>query len=114
MVSTLDDFHAFGRMLSSGGRRPDGSKLLSAAAVEAMTTDHIGVDLGRSGPSPDRSQVGDSASASRCGLPVWRRASAVTAGPAASAARGRTTRGRIVVGVVLTTDAFTGPNPAPR
>jgi len=39
MVSTLDDFHAFGRMLLAAGRRPDGSKLLSRAAVEAMTTD---------------------------------------------------------------------------
>ena len=29
LVSTLDDFHAFGRMLLAGGRLPDGSRLLS-------------------------------------------------------------------------------------
>jgi CubicO group peptidase (beta-lactamase class C family) len=31
LVSTLDDVHAFGRMLLAGGRRPDGSRLLSRA-----------------------------------------------------------------------------------
>jgi CubicO group peptidase (beta-lactamase class C family) len=53
LVSTLDDVHAFGRMLMAGGRLPDGSQLLSRASVTAMTTDQIGIAPGVSGPSPD-------------------------------------------------------------
>jgi CubicO group peptidase (beta-lactamase class C family) len=56
LVSTLDDVHAFGRMLLAGGRLPDGSRLVSRASVEAMTTDHIGAERGAAGPSPDGSQ----------------------------------------------------------
>ena len=56
LVSTLDDFHAFGRMLLAGGRLPDGTRLLSRASVEAMTTDQIDADRGATGPSPDGSQ----------------------------------------------------------
>jgi CubicO group peptidase (beta-lactamase class C family) len=52
LVSTLDDVHAFASMLRSGGRLPDGSRLLSRASVEAMTTDQLGVDRGASGPLP--------------------------------------------------------------
>jgi CubicO group peptidase (beta-lactamase class C family) len=54
LVSTVDDMHAFARMLLSRGRLPDGSRLLSPASVEAMTTDHIGVDRGAPGPSFER------------------------------------------------------------
>src|SRR5829696_5860710 len=43
LVSTVDDLHAFGRMLLAHGRLPDGERLLSRAAVEAMTTDQLGV-----------------------------------------------------------------------
>ena len=56
LVSTLDDMHAFGRMLLAGGRLPDGSRLLSQATVEAMTTDQIGAGQGAPGPSPDGAQ----------------------------------------------------------
>src|SRR5262249_43110175 len=56
LVSTLDDLHAFGRMLVAGGRLPDGSRLLSRASVEAMTTDQLGVLAGAPGPAPDGSQ----------------------------------------------------------
>ncbi len=52
LVSTVDDVHAFASMLRSGGRLPDGSRLLSRASVEAMTTDQLGVDRGASGPLP--------------------------------------------------------------
>jgi CubicO group peptidase (beta-lactamase class C family) len=65
LVSTLHDMHAFGSVMLSGGRLPDGSRLLSRATVEAMTTDQIGVDRGTSGPGPDGSQAGDSVLASR-------------------------------------------------
>jgi CubicO group peptidase (beta-lactamase class C family) len=56
LVSTLDDVHAFARMLLTGGQLPDGSRLLSRPSVEAMTTDHIGAGRGASGPSPDGDQ----------------------------------------------------------
>src|SRR5207244_1242427 len=53
---TVDDLHAFARMLLSGGRLPDGSRLLSRAAIDAMTTDQIDVASGAPGPLPDGSQ----------------------------------------------------------
>jgi CubicO group peptidase (beta-lactamase class C family) len=56
LVSTVDDVHAFGRMLLAGGRLPDGSRLLSRASVAAMTTDQLGPARDASGPSPDGSQ----------------------------------------------------------
>ena len=40
LVSTLDDYHAFGRMLLGGGRHGN-ERILSRAAVEAMTTDQL-------------------------------------------------------------------------
>ncbi len=40
LVSTVDDFHAFGRMLLAGGAY-DGGRLLSRPSVELMTTDHL-------------------------------------------------------------------------
>src|ERR1700730_9977848 len=54
LASTLDDMHAFGRMLLSGGRLPDASQLLSRSSVEAMTIDQIGADWGSLGPFPGR------------------------------------------------------------
>jgi CubicO group peptidase (beta-lactamase class C family) len=42
LVSTVDDFAAFAGMLSAGGVATDGRRVLSAAAVTAMTTDQIG------------------------------------------------------------------------
>src|SRR5207248_10283347 len=52
LVSTIDDVHAFGRMLLADGRLADGSRLLSRAAVHAMTTDQLGVGPGTPGPAP--------------------------------------------------------------
>lgn len=40
LVSTVDDFLAFARMLLSGGRH-DGRTILSEASVATMTTDHL-------------------------------------------------------------------------
>jgi CubicO group peptidase (beta-lactamase class C family) len=40
LVSTVDDWLAFGRMLLAGGTTSDGRRLLSADAVRLMTTDH--------------------------------------------------------------------------
>ena len=40
LVSTVDDFHAFARMLLAGGASPDG-RLLSPESVRLMTTDQL-------------------------------------------------------------------------
>ncbi|WP_199486750.1 serine hydrolase domain-containing protein [Actinomadura logoneensis] len=40
LVSTVDDWAAFGRMLLDGGTAPDGRRLLSPASVALMTSDH--------------------------------------------------------------------------
>ena len=112
LVSTLDDLHAFGRMLLTGGRLPDGSRLLSRASVDAMTTDQLGVLGGASGPAPDGSQgwgFGVGVVVRRTGLPSvgtygW------TGGLGSSWANDPT---RDLVGVILTTDAFESAFPLP-
>jgi CubicO group peptidase (beta-lactamase class C family) len=43
LVSTLDDYHAFGRMLLNGGSH-GGERILSRHAVELMTTDHLSAE----------------------------------------------------------------------
>jgi CubicO group peptidase (beta-lactamase class C family) len=43
LVSTVDDLHAFGRMLLHKGKH-EGARILSRAAVELMTTDHLTPD----------------------------------------------------------------------
>jgi CubicO group peptidase (beta-lactamase class C family) len=113
LLSTLDDIHAFGRMLLAGGRLPDGSRLLAPASVQAMTIDHLGVDRGAAGPSPDGSQgwgFGLAIQVRRTGL-----------GPAVGGygwAGGLGTSwgndpGQDLVGVVLTTDMFVSAFPPP-
>lgn len=42
LVSTVDDVAAFARMLAGGGLAPDGSRVLGAEAVRAMTTEQVG------------------------------------------------------------------------
>ncbi|WP_158544511.1 serine hydrolase [Blastococcus sp. TBT05-19] len=42
LVSTVDDLGALARMLADGGRAPDGSRVLTEAAVSAMTTEQVG------------------------------------------------------------------------
>ena len=101
------------RMLLAGGRLPDGSRLLSRAVGRG--DDHR-PDRRRAGRAPARRptgrRAGASASASRCAGRARPAPSAATAGPAASARRGPTTRASGLVGVVLTTDMFTGAVPA--
>lgn len=41
LVSTVDDWYAFGRMLLAGGLTDDGRRVLSAESVRQMTTDHL-------------------------------------------------------------------------
>jgi len=41
LVSTVDDWHSFARMLLAEGSAADGRRLLSPASVRQMTTDHL-------------------------------------------------------------------------
>ena len=50
LVSTVDDWHAFARMLLAGGSA-GGRQLLSAASIRQMTTDHL------TGPQRDASRL---------------------------------------------------------
>jgi CubicO group peptidase (beta-lactamase class C family) len=113
LVSTIDDLHAFARMLLSGGRLPDGSRLLSKASVEAMTTDHLGVDGGAPGPSPDGVQgwgLGVGVQMRRAGTSFGVGSYGWDGGLGSSWANDP---GEHLVGIVLTTDMFTGPYPPP-
>jgi CubicO group peptidase (beta-lactamase class C family) len=113
LLSTVDDVHAFGRMLLAGGRLPDGSKLLSRASVEAMTTDQIGGGPGVAGPAPDGSQGWGFG----VGVQVRRTGLGPTVGSYGWAGGLGSSWGNdpnhALVGVVLTTDMFVSPFPPP-
>ena len=109
LVSTVDDVHAFGRMLLAGGRLPDGSRLLSPASVAAMTTDQVG----GAGPSPDGSQgwgFGVGVQLRRTGLGPGVGGYGWSGGLGSSWANDPDER---LIGVVLTTDAFAAAFPMP-
>jgi CubicO group peptidase (beta-lactamase class C family) len=113
LVSTVDDLNAFARMLLSGGRLPDGSRLLSSASIEAMTTDHLGVDRGGAAASPDGSQgwgYGVGVQVRRAGLTRPAGSYGWAGGMGSSWANDP---GQRLAGVLLTTDAFAGPFPPP-
>jgi len=113
LVSTVDDLHAFARMLLARGRLTDGGKLLSRAAVEAMTTDQLEVRSGAVGPTPDGSQgwgFGVGVHVRRTGLGPTVGAYGWTGGLGSSWANDPN---HDVVGIILTTDAFSGAFPMP-
>jgi CubicO group peptidase (beta-lactamase class C family) len=113
LVSTLDDLHAFARMLLTGGRLPDGSRLVSRASVEAMTTDHIGAQAGAGGPSADGSQgwgFGLSVQVRRRGLGPTVGSYGWAGGLGSSWANDPHQN---LIGVVLTTDMFVSAFPPP-
>jgi len=113
LVSTLDDMHAFGRMLLAGGRTRNGSHLLSPASVEAMATDHIGVGRGAAGPSPDGAQgwgFGVGVQVRRRGLGPGVGSYGWAGGLGTSWANDP---GEDVIGIVLTTDTFVTAFPPP-
>ncbi|MGH9134666.1 MAG: serine hydrolase domain-containing protein [Ilumatobacteraceae bacterium] len=113
LVSTVDDFHAFASMLLAEGALPDGTRLLSRPSIEAMTTDHLGIGPGVHGPLPDGSlgwgfgvgvQVRRTGPARSIGTYGWD-------GGLGSSWANDPREG--LIGVVLTTDMFTGPYPLP-
>ncbi|HET6774928.1 MAG TPA: serine hydrolase domain-containing protein [Acidimicrobiales bacterium] len=113
LVSTVDDVHAFARMLLAGGRLPDGPRLLSRASVEAMTTDHLGAGPGVPGPSPDGSQgwgLGVGVTVRRTGPTPNVGSYGWAGGLGSSWANDPRER---VAGILLTTDMFTQPFPPP-
>jgi CubicO group peptidase (beta-lactamase class C family) len=113
LVSTLDDLYAFGRMLLAGGRLPNGSRLLSCASVEAMTTDHLGMEHGVPGPSPDGSQgwgFGVGVQVRRRGLGPAPGGYGWAGGLGTSWANDPA---KDLVGIVLTTDMFVSAFPPP-
>lgn len=114
LVSTVDDLAAFGRMLLAGGRLPDGSRLLGRAAVEVMTTDQLDVAGGNPGVSADGAmgwgfgvgvQVRRTAVARSVGTYGW------DGGLGTSWANDPADG---LVGVVLSTDMFSGPDALPH
>jgi CubicO group peptidase (beta-lactamase class C family) len=114
LVSTVDDMHAFARMLLAGGRLPDGSQLLSRSSVEAMTTDHIGAEPGAPGPSLDGAEgwgLGVGVRVRRTGLARTVGSYGWDGGLGTSWANDPAER---LIGIVLTTDMFTGPFPPPQ
>jgi len=113
LVSTVDDFFAFGRMLLADGQLPDGSRLLSRASVEAMTTDQIGAGPGVPGPSMDGSLgwgFGVGVQVRRVGLVPTVGGYGWTGGLGSAWGNDPTER---LVTIVLTTDAFTSAFPLP-
>ena len=113
LVSTLDDLHAFGRMLLAGGRLPDGTPLLSRASVEAMTTDQIGVERGSPGPSSDGSQgwgFGVGVQTGRRGLGPTVGSYGWAGGLGSSWVNDPA---KDLIGIVLTTDMFVSAFPPP-
>lgn len=113
LVSTVDDLHAFGRMLLAGGRVPSGEHLISRAAVDVMTTDQLGVLQGAVGPAPDGSQgwgFGLAVQLRRTGLGPSVGAYGWTGGLGSSWANDPS---HDVVGVIVTTDAFASAFPLP-
>jgi CubicO group peptidase (beta-lactamase class C family) len=113
LVSTIDDYFRFARMLLSGGRLPDGSRLLSRASVDTMTTDHIGAGPGVAGPSPDGAQgwgFGVGVQVRRTGLTSPAGSYGWAGGLGSSWANDP---GERLVGIALTTDMFTGAFPPP-
>lgn len=114
LVSTVDDVHAFAAMLLAGGRAPDGSRVLSRAAVELMTTDQLGAAADGGGPSADGSEgwgMGVGVQRRRTDLGRGVGSYGWNGGLGTSWANDPTER---LIGVVLTTDMFTAAYPPPR
>jgi CubicO group peptidase (beta-lactamase class C family) len=113
LLSTIDDFHAFARMLRARGVGPDGERLLSPASVAAMTTDHLAD--GRTTGSPDPT----GALGWGFGVGVQRRRLGIGRGPGSYGWDGGLVTSWAndpaagLIGIVLTNQMFDGPFPPP-
>jgi CubicO group peptidase (beta-lactamase class C family) len=110
LVSTVDDLHAFARMLLRRGLSADGERVLSPAAVEAMTTDQLGVLQGAAGPvSPSGLQGwGFGVGVGVTGTEIGRRAGGY-GWDGGLGSSWNNDPSRDLAGIVLTTDAFSSP-----
>jgi CubicO group peptidase (beta-lactamase class C family) len=111
LVSTIDDYLAFARMLATGGRCP-GGRVLSRPSVVAMTTNQLTSEqMAASSPSPDGTlgwgfgvavQVARTSPARSIGSYGWDGGLGSTWAndPAED-----------IVGILLTNQAFTSPEP---
>ena len=87
LVSTVDDYLAFGQMLLNKGKH-GGERILSRPSVELMTTDQLTPEQKRApGCSSAMARAGASASPSSRGATTSSRRPAASAGTAASAPR---------------------------
>ncbi|WP_168800409.1 serine hydrolase domain-containing protein [Cellulomonas telluris] len=107
LVATVDDVHAFARVLRAGGTADDGTRVLAAGTVEAMLSPHVG-PLGDDG----RGAWGLGIGLCRLDMPDGRRAG--TYGwDGGLGSTWWTDPVQDVVAVLLTTDAWTSPEPSP-
>jgi CubicO group peptidase (beta-lactamase class C family) len=114
LVSTVDDLAAFGHVLLAGGILSDGSRLLSRATVELMATDQLGVGAGRPAITPDGALgwgLGVGVQVRRIGVARTVGSYGWDGGLGTSWANDPTER---LVGVVLSTDMFTGADALPH
>lgn len=112
---TVGDFARFGRMLLADGVAPDGTRLLGRASIAAMTTDQLGV---AAGSSPAIDPLGATGWGFGVGVHLRRTGPARSIGTygwdgglgsswANDPAEG-------LIGVVMSTDMFSGPDSLPR
>jgi CubicO group peptidase (beta-lactamase class C family) len=115
LLSTVEDLAAFGQVLLGDGRLPDGSRLLGRTTVQAMTTDQLGVAAGwNPGTTADGAVgwgFGVGVQVRRTGIARGVGSYGWDGGLGSSWANDPTER---LVGVVLSTDMFSGPTGLPR
>jgi CubicO group peptidase (beta-lactamase class C family) len=112
LVSTVDDMHRFGGMLLAGGTTPGGARVLADSTVAAMTSDQLGIAAGAAGITPQ----GDDSMGWGFGLGIQLRTTERPLSPGSYGWEGGLGSSwwndpvTQTVGVVLTTDAFAGPD----
>jgi CubicO group peptidase (beta-lactamase class C family) len=113
LVSTIDDYLAFARMLSGGGAHR-GRRVLTAASVQRMTANHLtGDQLAASAPDPSRTvgwgyglgvRVAADDSPEGIGTYGW---------DGGLGSRWRNDPTRDLTGILLTSQMWTSPEPPP-
>lgn len=117
LLSTVDDYAAFARLLLAGGRLADGSRLLARTSSEAMTTDHLDVAGTGGHPGATIDPLGSMGWGFGVGVQLRRTGPARCVGSygwdgglGSSWVNDPAER---LIGVVLTTDSFSGPDALP-